>query len=63
MVLSPICSLRPALRLRRDATAFLDFTTRSLPCLVPLHNLFVRDGVKVITMALLDYITPVSLAY
>ncbi len=63
IMLSPICSLRPALRLRRDGSAFLDFTTRSLPCLVPLYNLFVRDGVKVITMALLDYITPVSLAY
>jgi hypothetical protein len=63
MQLAPILTQWPSLRLRRDLSAFLDVTTRSLPCLDPIYNLFIVNGVKVITMDLIHWITPVSLAY
>jgi hypothetical protein len=63
MQLSPILTQWPALRQRRDASFFLDFSTRSIPCLIPLYNLFIVDGAKIITMELIHWITPVSLAY
>lgn len=61
--LSPILSQWPSLRQRRDGTLFLGLITRSLPCLVPLLDLFVVNGVKTISMSLIEYISPVSLAY
>jgi hypothetical protein len=53
MQLAPILTQWPSLRLRRDLSAFLDVTTRSLPCLTPIYNLFIISGVKTITMDLI----------
>jgi hypothetical protein len=52
--LSPIRSQMPALRQRRDLTFYLDIHSRSLPCLIPLHNLFIHNNVKIITMDLAE---------
>lgn len=63
MQLAPILTQLPALRRRRDGTYFLTLHTRSLPCLIPLLQLFIVDGVKRINMRLIEYLTPAALAY
>lgn len=52
MRLSPILGQMPLLRQRRDLTMFLGLNTRSLPCLIPIYNLFIVNGAKIITIEL-----------
>lgn len=71
-ILSPYCGRVPIfnLGLRKGIySPFIQVMTRSYPALIPLHDLFYRVSLngknytKVITIDLLQYLNPVSLAY
>ena len=72
LILSPYCSrlplINPGLRKGFPYT-FIKVMIRSYPALIPLHKLFYKVNVngnsytKVITIDLLQYLNPISLAY
>lgn len=72
LTLSPYCGRVPLINpgLRKEIPyPFIQVMSRSYPALIPLHELFyqVSDNgntyTKVITIDLLQYINPISLAY
>jgi hypothetical protein len=62
-ILSPILPHYPSLIQQRDFSMYLHIHSRCLGCLNPLYDLFIKNGVKTISPSLIDWITPVSLAY
>lgn len=62
-ILSPILPHLPSLIQQRDLSLYLHIHSRCLSCLNPLYNLFIKNGIKTISPSLIDWITPVSLAY
>ena len=64
--ISPFCGRLPLFNpgLRKGIPyPFMQVMTRSYPAIIPLYDLFYKGNTKVITIDLLQYLNPISLAY
>ena len=61
--LSPILTHFPSLVQQRDLSTYLHLHTRAFSSLVPLYELFIKDGVKQISPLIVNWLTPISLAF
>jgi LAGLIDADG DNA endonuclease family len=62
-LLSPILTHYPTLVQQRDLSTYLHLHTRALSSLIPLYELFIRNGVKKISPSIVNWLTPISLAF
>lgn len=62
VLLAPYCTHVPGLVQRRDGSFYCHLTTRAMTCLLPIYDLFIENGKKRITLALAEWLTPLSLA-
>jgi hypothetical protein len=62
-LLSPILTHFPSLVQQRDLSTYLHLHTRALSSLIPLYDLFIENGVKKISPLIVDWLTPISLAF
>ena len=62
-LLSPILTHYPSLVQQRDLSTYLHLHTRAFSSLVPLYELFIKDGVKQISPLIVNWLTPISLAF
>lgn len=63
LLLSPLCTHFPALRQQRDASFYLQLSSRCLNCLNPLYDLFIVNGVKTIPVTIETWLSPIALAF
>ena len=62
-LLSPIWTYFPSLVQQRDLSTYLNLQTRSLSSLIPLCDLLIENGVKKISPLIVNWLTPISLAF
>ena len=62
-LLSPILTHFPSLVQQRDLSTYLHLHTRALSSLVPLYELFIKNGVKQVSPLIVNWLTPISLAF
>ena len=61
--LSTLCTHYPSLIRQRDGLFSLQIYTRCLSCLVPIFELFVVNGHKIIPENIADFLSPRALAF
>lgn len=62
VLISAYCPHMPGLVRRRDTSFYCYLTSRAMPCLEPIYQLFISKGKKQITIALAEWIDPLALA-